>query len=243
MPENTPKYKNPPLTEAIFELFFEAENWTPAVPGLFFSSVSKEYPIITQAQNGIGFILGPGGLQIDSGNNALTQYKSADGSSIIQLSNGLLTVNKLPEYSGWNSYRDSILDALSKLQKLVTIKKINRLGLKALNKIDIKSHSLSEFKKFYTILPTFPEGLNHDWSSIQMNFEVPKNEGNDILALSIATILKEPKFEAPTLMQLYFTRTKNADSTNPKEWIEEAHLNLKQLFESSLTANCKKNFE
>lgn len=242
MPENTPTYKNPPLTEAIFELFFESENWTPAVPGLFFSSVNNDYPIITQAQNGIGLILGPGGIQIDSGNNALTQYKSADGSNIIQLSNGLLTVNKLPEYSGWSSYRDSILAAINKLQKLVTIKKINRIGLKTLNKIDIKAHSFSEYKKFYTILPSFPTELNYDWSSIQMNFEVPKNEGNDILAISITTILKEPKFDAPTLMQLYFTRTKNADSTNLQEWIEDAHLNLKQLFESSLTAYCKQNF-
>jgi len=238
----TPKYKNPPLTEAIFELFFESESWTPATPGLFYNSVSKEYPIITQAQNGIGFLLGLGGLQVETGNNQLTQYKSVDGSSIIQLSNGLLTVNKLPEYSGWESYKESILDAISKLQGLVKIKRVVRLGLKTLNKIDIKSHSFSEYKKFYTILPSFPESLNYDWKSIQMHFEVPKNEENDILAISIMTILKEPKFDAPTLMQLYFTRTKNSDLVKPQEWIEDAHLNLKQLFESSLTDYCKRNF-
>lgn len=238
----TRKYKNPPLTEAIFELFFESEGWTPATPGLFYSSVSKDYPVISQAQNGLGFILGPGGFQLETGGNQLTQYKSSDGSSIIQLSNGLLTVNKLPEYSGWESYRESILDAINKLQGLVKIKRVIRLGLKTLNKIDIKSHSFSEYKKYYTILPTFPDSLNYDWKSIQMNFEVPKNEENDILAISITTILKEPKFEAPTLMQLYFARTKNADSVNPQEWIEDAHLNLKQLFESSLTEYCKQNF-
>jgi len=238
----THKYKNPPLTEAIFELFFESEGWTPATPGLFYSSVSKDYPIISQTQNGLGFILGPGGFQVETGGNQLTQYRSNDGSSIIQLSNGLLTVNKLPEYSGWESYRESILDAINKLQGLVKIKKVIRLGLKTLNKIDIKSHSFSEYKKYYTILPTFPESLNFDWKSIQMNFELPKNEENDILAISITTILKEPKFEAPTLMQLYFTRTKNADKVSPQKWIEDAHLNLKQLFESSLTDYCKQNF-
>jgi uncharacterized protein (TIGR04255 family) len=241
MPKTT-KYKNPPLTEAIFEFFFESENWTPAAPGLFYSSVNKDYPIITQAQNGLGFILGMGGFQVETGNNQLTQYKSADGSSIIQLSNGLLTVNKLPEYSGWESYRETILDALRKLQDVVKIKKINRLGLKTLNKIDIKSYSFSEYKKNYTIYPSLPESLNYEWNSIQLNLEVPKNEGNDTLAISVATILKEPKFDAPTMMQLYFTRTKNADLVNPQEWIEGAHINLKNLFESSLTEYCKANF-
>jgi len=47
--ETTKKIKNPPLTEAVFELFYQASDWNPATPGIYYSKVSKDYPVITQS--------------------------------------------------------------------------------------------------------------------------------------------------------------------------------------------------
>jgi len=235
----TKKYSNPPLTEAVFELFFESSNWSPAIPGIFYNKVQKRYPIISQSPGGFGISFGPKGLQLGSGNNDLTQFKSTDGTSIIQLSNNLLTVNKLPEYEGWESYKLMILKALDVLKEVLDVKKVNRIGLKAINKIEINKATYENFKEFFTVYPVLPEGSNT--SSIHLNYETPVNF-DSVLAISLATLNKEKEYEAPTLFQLYFTKIKNAKIQEIEDWIEIAHGHLNKAFEVSLTDKCKKSF-
>ena len=237
----TKKYKNPPLTEAVFELFFETSNWSPAIPGIFYNKVQKKYPIISQSSGGFGISFGPKGIQLGPGNNDLTQFKSKDGSSIIQLSNNLLTVNKLPEYGGWESYKRMILEALNTLKEVLEIDKVNRVGLKTINKIDIKVHTYENFKRHFNVYPVLPKAPNT--SSIQLNYETPLNDDSDILAISLATLNKEKGYEAPTLFQLYFTKIKNVKIQEIEDWIESAHKNLHKAFDDSLTEQCKKSFD
>jgi uncharacterized protein (TIGR04255 family) len=237
------KYNNPPLNEAIFEYFYQSNNWTPATPGLFFEAVKKDYPIIMQVPMGLGFVFGPGGLQLDGAGSSITQYRSEDGSRVIQISNGMLTVNKLPKYAGWNAYRDSILYAIKSLKQVLNVTKVTRLNLRTLNKIDIKVHSFTNYKRYFTITPSAPESLVEDWNSIQINLETPINNGTDFRVITINTILKEPKYEAPALLQLQRARVKEIELINVESWIEEAHLDLKRLFEESLTQECKQGFD
>jgi uncharacterized protein (TIGR04255 family) len=236
----TKKYLNPPLVEAVFELFFESSNWSPAIPGIFFSKVQKKYPVISQSPGGFGVSFGQKGLRIGPGNNDLTQFKSHDGTSVIQLSNNLLTVNKLPEYSGWDSYKLMILEALDVFKEVLDVTKVNRIGLKSINKIEVHKHSYESFKEFFTVYPALPEGSNTN--SIQLNYETPINPDN-ILAISLATLKKEKGYEAPTLFQLYFTKIKNAKLQEVDDWIEIAHENLYNAFDASLTEKCKNSFD
>jgi len=237
----TKKYNKPPLTEAVFELFFESSNWSPAIPGIYYSKVQKKYPIISQSPGGFGISFGPKGLQLGAGNNDLTQFKSTDGSSIIQLSNNLLTVNKLPEYGGWESYKLMILEALSTLKEVLKINKVNRVGLKTINKIDINVNTYENFKKHFNVYPVLPKGSNAN--SIQLNYETPVNDNSDILAISLATLNKEKGYEAPTLFQLYFTKIKDVEMQETEDWIENAHKHLHKAFDESLTEECKKSFD
>lgn len=241
--EVTKKYKNPPLTEAVFELFFQSTNWTPATSGMFYALVSEKYPIITQAAGGFGVSLGLQGVQFGSGNNNLIQFKSQDNTSIIQLSNNLLTVNKLPDYRGWESYKETILEAIRNLNQVLDITSVNRIGLKAINKIDIQSHTYKSFKKYFNIFPQLPKKTDNNLNSIQISYEAPTGENNDILAVSLATLNKEPNYLAPVLFQLYFTKLKDVDKNSIENWLEIAHEQLHTAFESTLTTECKKSFD
>ena len=241
--DKTKKYKNPPLTEAIFELFFQSSNWTPATPGMFYGLASKKYPVISQSAGGFGISLGSGGLQIGAGNNNLTQFKSQDSSSIVQLSNNLLTVNKLPHYDGWESFREMIFEAVEYLNQVLDITSINRIGLKAINKIDIQSHNYENFKKYFKIYPVLPESVSTELNSIQLNLETPYKERNEVLATSLATLNKEPRYEAPILFQLYYTKLKDVDKNSIDKWIELAHERLHNSFENILTSECKSSFD
>lgn len=241
----TKKYKNPPLTEAVFEIFFTCKEWSPIVPGVFYNEIKSDFPNISQAPGGaFGISFDPSGFQIGPGTNDLTQYKSSDNSTIVQLSNGLFTVNKLPRYEGWENYRKVILSALASLEKIVKIDTINRVGLKAINKIDLKNHTYENFKGCFNVFPSIPQGiLINDLSSIQLNIETPAVPETEILALSLVTLRREPEYEAPAMLQLYYTRIKDNADIKMEEWLETAHSALHKAFDSILTEQKKKEFD
>ncbi|GCC52434.1 TIGR04255 family protein [Chryseotalea sanaruensis] len=241
----TKKYKNPPLTEAVFEIFFTCKDWSPIVPGIFYNEIKSDFPNISQASGGaFGISFDASGFQIGPGSNDLTQYKSPDNSTIIQLSNGLFTVNKLPRYEGWENYRKVILSAVTSLEKSVKIERINRIGLKTINKIDLNKHTYENFRKSYNVFPSIPQGvLSNDLSSIQLNIETPAVPETEILALSLVTLKKEPKYEAPSMLQLYYTRIKDNEGLEIKEWLEVAHSALHKAFDTIITEQKKKEFD
>lgn len=242
----TKKYKNPPLTEAVFEIFFTTKSWSPVIPGVFYNEIKSSFPNINQGPGGgFGISFNASGFQIGPGSNDLTQYKSKDGATIIQLSNGLFTVNKLPKYDGWESYRTLILEAVKALEKVIEIDNINRIGLKAINKINIKKHSYENFKQWYNVFPIIPrEGIiNSESASIQLNIETPITPETEIFALSLLTLRKEPDNEAPTMLQLYYTRIKDNQNIKIEEWLEVAHSTLHKAFETTLTEHAKKEFD
>ncbi len=239
------KYKNPPLTEAVFEIFFTCKDWSPIVPGLFYNEIKSDFPNISQAPGGaFGIAFDTSGFQIGPGSNDLTQYKSFDNSTIIQLSNGLFTVNKLPHYEGWENYRGVIQSAVASLRKVVKIETINRVGLKAINKIDLKKHTYENFKGCFNVFPSIPQGiLSNDLSSIQLNIETPVVPETEILALLLLTLRKEPKYEAPAMLQLYYTRIKDNKDIKIEEWLEKAHSALHKAFDDTVTEQKKKEFD
>ena len=240
--KTTKKYKKPPLIEAVFELFFQTNNWNPAIPGTFYSRIRSRYPIITQSGGEFGISLGNQGVRIDGGNNNLTQFKSSDNSSVIQLSNNLLTVNQLPRYDGWESYRKMIVDAINHLFETLEITLITRVGLRAINKIDIGSHSYENFKNHFHVYPTLPASTSENLNLIQINYETPFDK-NQMLAVNLRTLRKGENYRAPVLFQLYFTKLTPLNRANVEEWIDTAHEELYGAFDSILTSDCKKTFD
>ena len=234
------KYTNPPLVEAVFEFFYTSSSWSPVIPGMFFNEIKDKFPVITQNQGGFGFSIDASGVILGGGHNELTQYKNITNDTIIQLSGNLLTVNKLPKYSGWESYLETITYAINALNRVIKVDKINRIGLKAINKIDIKNHTIEQFKYHFNIYPTLPVNIN-SLNSIQINIESPVIENKEILAISLNSLRKEPNYEAPVMFQIYVTRIIDVPE-NIIEWTEQAHKLLYTTFDNSLTIDCKNNF-
>lgn len=239
----TRKYKYPPITEAVFEIFFQAENWSPATPGAFYSLVKDQYPIITQSGNRFDISLGSDGVRIGSGNNNLTQFKSKDNSSIIQLSNNLMTVNKLPLYTGWESYSKMIHDAVKHLHEVLIIKEIKRVGLRTINKIDITSHTYENFRKSFNAYPHIPDNAHEHVNSIQLNYEAPLNKSDEVLSVNLNTLKSDKEYKAPVLFQLYYTKLNGLKISNLNKWLDEAHYQINNTFEKVVTVEQKKAFD
>ncbi len=241
----TKKYKKPPLTEAVFELFYRTDNWTPATPGQFYSQVKEKYPVISQSSGGFGVSFAANGIQIGPGNNNITRYSSENSQSIIQITNNLLTVNKLPMYEGWESYKGMIIDAVSAFVQVMDVKTISRIGLRTINKIDIQAHSYENFKKYFNVYPNIGSGLRKNGiNSIQLNYQTLEvEETEEVLAVNLSTLRKEEKYNAPTLFEIYYTRMKEIETKGIDDWLEIAHQQLHVAFESILTNECKQNFD
>jgi uncharacterized protein (TIGR04255 family) len=240
--DKTYKYKNSPLVEAVFEYFFHSAEWTSIIPGLFYSEIKDKFPNISQNKGGFGVTFDGKGFKIGGGNSDLTQYKNIEGNTIIQLTSNMLTVNKLPKYEGWESFIEIIVYAVESLKKILNINKVERIGLKSLNKIDINIHSLENLKKYFTIYPVIPLQYENNLKSIQLNIETPIIENKEILAILLATLQKEPHYQAPVMFQLYTTRIADVQP-DYRAWLEKAHLTLYDSFNQSLTTEAKKQFD
>ena len=238
----TKKYLNPPLVEAVFELFYNTSDWTAVIPGMFYNEIKDKYPKISQSQGGFGFSLDNKGIKIGGGGSELTQYRNETGNSIIQLSGSLLTVNKLPEYESWDSYLEAIKYGINALSKVIKINKVNRIGIKAINKVDIEKCTYENFKKHFTIYPLIPKNITNELNSIQLNVESPVIEQEEVLAISLSTLRKEPNYESPTMFQLYVLRTKEIEIGKIEKWLGKSHSILTETFENSLTKYCKEKF-
>jgi uncharacterized protein (TIGR04255 family) len=243
MTENK-KYLKPPLVEAVFEMFYRTTEWSPVIPGIFYNEIKNNFPIITASQSGFGISFDPKGFKIGGASGEMTQYKSEGNDTIVQLSSNLLTVNKLPEYVSWESYKATIDSTIMAFRKIFNKIEINRIGLRFINKIDIgDSHSFTNFKKYFDVYPIIPNNITKELNSVQLSFESPIIKDIEILAISLATIKKEAKYNSPVLFQLYITRIKDIIGINIEEWIEKAHLELRDTFENSITKLCKKEFD
>ncbi len=240
----THKYKNPPLIEAVFELYFQPIEWNATIPGLFYNEVKEVFPKIQNKNNGgIGIGVGSGGIQIGAPNGNMTVFKNEGGDSIIQLSHNLLTVNKLPLYTKWEDYLELIKIATKAFRKLINYRVIDRVGLKFINKIDTQpTNSVKNIKQFLNFYPQLPESCGDDTKSVQQIVEFPTEDSKEIVALTIASLLPEEVYKSPLLFQLYYIKNQGIDFANINIWLEKAHNKLYEIFEESLTEKSKELF-
>lgn len=80
----------------------------------------------------------------------LYTFKTTDEKYVIQVSDIGLVVSRLRPYEGWDTFKDKILDCVSKFFKSFKIQNVNRLGLRFINKINCSPDD------FYTYFKSFP---------------------------------------------------------------------------------------
>jgi len=241
------KYKSPPLVEAVFELFFQAENWSFISMASFYAEIKDQFPEIGASKNGIGITINDGnGLILGEPENKLAQFKNISGDTVIQLSNSLLTVNKLPKYDCWESYLKTIQYILTAFNKTVKTRSINRFGLKMLNKVDVgEIHSYDNFLKHFKVYPVSPNSTRSlEMTNTQFQFEFSLDSNHtEFLALSFLTGLNEPEMNSPVIFQLYRTKMQDGlEISDISNWLEAAHSSLTTTFEDCITDYCRETF-
>lgn len=133
-----PTYPNPTIREALCEIHFAlpaGTEWNPLLFGKFYKAIEDRFPEMEPVnQFGIRFEASPSGIEHTMLPPRQTmRYKNPDANLLIQLSEGVLTINVLPVYPGWKQMEQGILFAWGKALDVIRPSAVNRIGLRYIN--------------------------------------------------------------------------------------------------------------
>ena len=214
-------YKNPPLLEAVCEFKFQSpSSWNPAFHDLIDEKVRMQFPRREPMNSHEAQ---------ESGPNAKTKFRRADGSALLQVSPGLLAINQLRPYPTWVQFKQTILEAYALYGEIIRPARIERLGLRYINQIEIPETKIAIGR----YLRSCPEGYYKLFLSTEFPFET---ERENLFMILMHAPHEEGGFSRFFLDLDYSTRTIMEISSDAIDRIlERGHSRIEQVFESSLT--------
>lgn len=157
-------YKNPPITEAVCEFRFSPDEWDITWPGELYSAIKKDYPQKPRQYQEQILEQRPDGLthrQITK-----VQFLSTDGTRTVSVGPGTIAIHDLYPYSSWEQFSLRIFSVLSAYQAVINNRPLIRVGLRYINRIDLRKEKSVELDQYFSGLPNQPE----EWPSQIFDF-------------------------------------------------------------------------
>lgn len=238
-----PKYKDPPIREAVFEVRFE-----PLInieKFVLSKEIEKAFPV-KQIRTGVTIEIKPDEKGHLSEKSTLNEakgfvFKSKDGNDLFLISENNFSIHRTLPYLGWEKFKENIKLILNFVPKKIGINKITRLGMRYINEISIHE---SNFKI-------------DDYFQLKPNY---KSNNKENLSFSIGIVYKNKKTHNTTRIQLAQQETETEDkrlfvfdidcssteSTMEQkkilDWAEGTHDEIIEVFQDSLHDTLKKTF-
>jgi uncharacterized protein (TIGR04255 family) len=136
-----PSYPHPTIQEALCEIHFglpEGVRWDAAAFSDLFRRIECEFPVLEPAYQ-LGFRLQVGANVVDQAfvpPQQRMRYKHRSRNLLLQLSDGVFTVNELPTYPGWEQVSADIVGAWAEAREVTRATSISRIGLRYINSIE-----------------------------------------------------------------------------------------------------------
>ena len=156
------KYRNPPIEEALCELrFAPGPEAVFTAPARFYESVKSSYPGKPKHQHILAAELQarPEGSQMSMRQAEVKiLFPSEDDRRFVGLGTNVLSVHVVRPYPGWEDFRPRIEEAVRAYANAASPAGVTRMGLRYVNKIEIKSEVLN-LGEYLTVAPNLPDGL------------------------------------------------------------------------------------
>lgn len=242
------RYRNPPVVEALCEIYFADSAWDDTVPGAFYERIKRDFPQkrqrnIQQAE----IALGPSELK--AGVRHLPpwmQFVSHEKHRMVQIAQNLLVVNQLQPYPHFEEWEPEVYRALSIYRELAQPKNAARLGLRYINRVVIPGARV-QMEDYFTIYPNLPPGLSDTHGSSLVRVEVPQIEHGHAVLITFGTAASETRKqdEQVFMLDLYdiLQLEGSLEDIDFKEEVQRAHNNLVVAFENSITDRLRGLFE
>jgi len=238
-------YNNPPVIEALCEFQFESNSWDLAVPGLIYERVKDTFPKRRSAKV-VSVSLSPQkeGIEQQVQTEERVRFLREDENALIQVGRWFLAINHLKPYSSWREFLGLIEQGLTAYREIAAPKRIRRVGLRYINRIEIREKSI-ELEDYFHFRPFIGPELPHNIDAFISGIQVPFEGSRDTLKLQLtSTTAKDPNAIATILDLDYFLVKAGAVAPdNVLEWVDAAHERVVECFEASIAERLKERFE
>jgi len=239
------QYKNPPITEVVCEFRFELESsFDQKTVDLFFNEIKEKFPKKKKGQtHQIKFEIHPKGQSFNKTLEEFDKFFSDDEKTLIQLDKGKLSIHKLKPYNSWQEFYPLINLVLDSYIKNIKIKSIQRIGLRYINNFEIPL-SIFDIEQYFNLRPIMGEGLPQDLVSFMVGTIFAFENGRDNIKVQLIDRLAAPNKRVFILDMDYFLVNPGSIQINEiAQWITNAHKNVENVFEVSLTEKTKLLFD
>jgi uncharacterized protein (TIGR04255 family) len=240
------RYKNPPVVEALCEIYFHDSKWDGTLPGLFFEKVRENYPKKKELEQV--------GVQVSVSKEAQAtqvqregrriQFIKEDGSRLIQIENNLLVINQLRPYPRFEDWKPVIDEMLKHYSEVAQPKGIKQMGMRYINRIIIP---VAKFKMedYFNLYPQVPESLGAMHGKFMMRLEIPPKHKDHRLMVTFGTAPPESPETSAEMLDMYniFVLPVAFPIEDVDKYIIEAHENIETAFENSITNKTRELFE
>ena len=244
-------YRNPPIVEALCEVYFSGASWDETLPERFFEEVKQDFPKKEERpKHKAEITLGESGAATTEVQTlpSVFQFLNEEGHRIIQVSENLLVVNQLQPYCHFEEWEEQFYKALDIYMKLASPDKIERIGLRYINRFEIP---LSPEKPilmadYFAIFPTVPQSLGKTHGPFLVRMQVPQNDDRHTLLIVFGTeevpqpaefVPQSDEGKQAFMLDIYDIASLDIkpDKRELSTEIRLAHENVVKTFEDSIT--------
>lgn len=239
-------YPKPPITEAIIDLRVDVS------PHLTLDELKKVhmgeeggYPEITQVHDSVGEFKFGADPQASAFSNPMGFImRSADGKQIHQARLTGFSMSRLAPYEGWSEFRNEAYRLWSNYRAVVKPKKITRIAIRNINRIDIPL-PISDFSEYLDTFPQVSSSIPQGLSAYVMQLAMPLEEIHGQAIINEAIIEPVQEKIVSVVIDIDVFRTEQLPMDDEEVWslLDNQLRHVKDnLFEGCITENARRLF-
>lgn len=240
------KYLNPPIIEAVCEFRLAHDSkWDLTIPGLVYEKVTNEFPNKEQRLiQEVEFTQSPQGIQQQIRTSERVLFLTNDRKTFIQVGPHFLAINCLKPYPTWEGFKPWIEKAFSTLIETVDVERLQRIGLRYINRIEIPSRSI-DLDNYFEFRPFLGQNLPQNMENFIVQCLLPFFDGRDSCKVQLTNAVPERPDNISFLLDLdYFLAQAQTVSANQAlEWVEDAHQKVEEIFEGCIAERLREIFQ
>ena len=240
------RYRNPPVTEALCEVFYRGSEWDLTIPGEFYEHFRERFPKKRQrSEVEIQVQVGPGmPSAFTKPMEPRSQFEQEDGTRLLQVGRDLVVVNQLKPYPSFDEWRPVVLEAAGLYQELARPAAIARIGVRYINQIQVPE-SAFKMEHYFQLHPEIPAALGPGHGRFMMRVEIPPLHKGHLLVVTFGSAPSDGESSQALMLDLYdmVTEPGEADVSDLDEHLAEGHDNIERAFESIITDAARELFQ
>jgi uncharacterized protein (TIGR04255 family) len=240
------QYTKPPLIEAVFEFrFTQTPDWDLSIPGSLYQKIQSRFPIkesVNEAQ--VEFELDPQKSpqpKISHSQSELVRFWDQEKTTFVVSKRNVISIHCVKDYGTWDPFFEKIKFLFEQYQQIPTELRIERLGLRYINKFSFNKEGFKLSDKF--IFKPDTSGLDflqeEGISAIQCG--VISRDGDNFIKIQLNSV-HAPENKIDFLLDTDYFKEGRIAADTVNDWLVAAHTKIEETFNKALQPSTFESF-